>query len=62
MVEIPLVTEGALLALPHDVVVDIALKLQQISLQQDDQIQLLNRLVSVQKDTISILSGGRFDD
>jgi hypothetical protein len=55
MVEIPLVTEDVLSALPHDVVVDIALKLQQISLQQDDQIQLLNRLVSVQKDTISIL-------
>jgi hypothetical protein len=57
MSEIPLVTKDALEALPHDVVVDIVLKLQQVNLMQDDQINMLNRLVALQRDLEAIRNG-----
>jgi hypothetical protein len=57
MSEIPLITKDALDCLPHEVVVDILLRLQQINLMQDDQINMLNRLVALQRDLEDIRNG-----
>lgn len=59
MIEIPVVTEEELWDMSKGELVNVAMRLQQISLLSDDQIALYEKLVEMQNQTILILKEGK---
>lgn len=55
MLDFPVVTEEELWEMSKSELVNVVMRLQQISLISDDQIALYEKLVEMQKQTIEIL-------
>ncbi len=54
MYDLPLITKDELELLPHDVLVETVLKLQQIGLMQDDQISKQKILIDLSNQAIAL--------